>query len=149
MTSTTCHSDLLSASKTPRVLFEPVGFHHTLLDGSWWPDSADLDAELCVLVSVLDHVRGPVTRLLLSAAGWTSRPHQVVAGGRTVSVGYLAGQPSSLLTVLCADGGSFLLRVAPPGPAPSAPDQLVADWDVDGWESEGGGLGSRGKQAGR
>jgi hypothetical protein len=90
-----------------------------------------------------------VTRLLLSAAGWTTRPHQVIAAGRTVSVGYLAGQPSSMLTVFCADGGSFLLRVAPPGPAPSAPDQLVADWDVDGWESEGGGLGPRRKQAGR
>jgi hypothetical protein len=123
------------------VLFDPVGFHHTLLDGSWWPDSADLGAELRVLVPALDHVRGPVTRLLLSAAGWTARPHQVVASGRTVSVGYLAGQPASMLTVFCADGGSFLLRVAPPGPAPTAPDSLDAGRDVDGGEAEGGGPG--------
>ncbi len=46
----------------PRVQITPVPFNHMLLDGSWRPDSADLSA---------DHV---------------------IAGGRTVSVGYLAGR---------------------------------------------------------
>lgn len=98
----------------PRVQITPVPFNHMLLDGSWCPDSADLGAELCVLVPVLDHVRGPVKRLLLSPAGWTNRPHHVVAGGRTVSVGYLAGQSPSIMTVLCADGGVVTMRVTAP-----------------------------------
>jgi len=98
----------------PRVWLEPVRDHHMLLDGSWWPGSGDLGVELRGLLPVLDQVRGPVTRLLLSAAGWTTRPHLVVLADRTVSVGYLADQPPSLMTVLCADGSSFMMRVAPP-----------------------------------
>lgn len=125
----------------PRVRLEPVHFHHTLLDGSWWPGSADLGAELAVLVPALDHVRGPVRRLLLSAVGWSVRPHQIIVADRTVSVGYLADQPPSMMTVLCADGGSFTMRVAPFGPAPGLPDALEIGRREDVWEAEGGGLG--------
>jgi len=106
---------------SPRVWLEPVRDHHLLLDGSWSPDSGDLGVQLRTLLPVLDQVRGPVTRLLLSAAGWKTRPHHVVLADRTVSVGYLADQPPSMMTVLCADGGSFMMRVAPPG-APEEPD---------------------------
>ena len=88
-------------------------------DGTWRPASADLCTELCALVPVLEGHRGPVTRLLLGAAGWTARPHEVVSGGRTVSVGYLAGQSPSMVTVLCADGSTFTMRVTPPVPATS------------------------------
>jgi hypothetical protein len=77
---------------------------------------------LPVLVPILDHVRGPVRRLLLGAAGWTARPHRISAAGRTVSVGYLAGQSPSMMTVLCADGGMFVLRVASPGPPGGSPE---------------------------
>jgi Family of unknown function (DUF5994) len=131
----------------PRVRLTPVRFHHTLLDGSWWPSSADLGPELADLVPVLDHVRGPVRRLLLSAEGWTARPHQVTAGGHTVSVGYLADQSPSIMTVLCADGGIFTMRVAPPKPAPSLPDAPEIWRNEDGWEAEGGGLGPMPKPA--
>jgi hypothetical protein len=97
------------------VSLDPVRFHHMLLDGSWSPGSGDLNEELRVLVPVLDHARGPVRRLLLSAAGWTARPHQVVAAGHTVSVGYMAEQSPSMMTVLCADGGTFTMRVTTGG----------------------------------
>jgi hypothetical protein len=104
----------------PRVWLEPVRDHHMLLDGSWWPDSGDLGTELCALLPILDQVRGPVTRLLLSAAGWKTRPHQVIVAERTVSVGYLSDQPPWMMTVLCADGGSFMMRVASSAPVPIA-----------------------------
>jgi hypothetical protein len=100
----------------PRVRLEPVWVHRTRLDGSWWPSSNDLGAQLRALVPVLDHVRGPVSRLLLSAAGWAARPHHIVADGRQVSIGYLAGQSPSMMTVLCADGGTFTMCVAQPDP---------------------------------
>jgi hypothetical protein len=103
------------------VRLEPVRFHHALLDGCWWPSTNDLEVELCVLVPVLDRFRSPVAKLLLSAVPWTTRPHDVVAAGRTVGVAYLAGQSPALMTVLCADGGSFTLRVAANGPAPDVP----------------------------
>ncbi|HEY0536683.1 MAG TPA: DUF5994 family protein [Actinoplanes sp.] len=107
----------------PWVRLEPVQFHQMLLDGRWWPSTGDLEAELPVLVPVLDQVRGPVTRLLLSPVGWTARPHDIVADGRTIGVGYLAGQSPSMMTVLCADGGIFFLLVCPPRPAPGEPEE--------------------------
>ena len=124
----------------PRVRLGPVPFHHTLLDGSWRPGSTDLDAELRALVPVLEHARGPVTRLLLSAAGWTARPHQIITAGRPVSVGYLAGQSPLIMRALCADGRCLTMRVDPPGSAPAAPDRPETGRDDDVWEDEGGGL---------
>ncbi|GID30380.1 hypothetical protein C8E87_0447 [Paractinoplanes brasiliensis] len=100
------------------VRLEPVRFQHALLDGCWWPSTNDLEAELCVLVPVLDQVRGSVAKVLVSAAGWIARPHDIVAAGRTVAVAYLAGQSPAIMTVLCTDGGTLTLRVAPPGQAP-------------------------------
>ena len=103
-----------AAPEAVRVRLEPIPLRHTLLDGSWWPRSADLRGELAALVPVLQHARGPVTRLLLGAAGWTARPHQIVSAGRPVSVCYLSGQSPALMTVLFADGGSYALRVDSP-----------------------------------
>jgi len=77
------HQPESPASVLPaRVRLEPVPFHHTLLDGSWSPNSTDLHAELPALVPILEHARGPVKRLLLSAAGWAARPHQIITAGR-------------------------------------------------------------------
>jgi hypothetical protein len=104
------------------VQLQPTRFHHTLLDGNWWPHSADLGTELRALVPVLDHARGPVKRLLLSPAGWTTRPSQVIADGHTVSVGYQSGQSPSILTVLCGDGSMVTMRVGEPGPISDEPD---------------------------
>ena len=113
----------------PRVQLEPVRFHNVLLDGCWWPKTTDLDEELRALVPVLDHVRGPVARLLLSVTNWTARPHQVTAAGHTVSIGYMAGQSPSIMTVLCADGGTFTMCVSPPGQdVEESPGDCVGLW---------------------
>jgi hypothetical protein len=139
MASMIHQSESPACVEPPWVRLEPVQFHHTLLDGSWWPSSTDLGAELHRLVPVIDHVRGPVTRLLLSVATWTTRPHRIIAAGRTVSVGYLAGQSPSMMTVLCVDG-TFTMRVFLPVPGLGAPDDLRTGRDEDRWEAEGGRL---------
>jgi Family of unknown function (DUF5994) len=111
MTHLQYRPDSAHSSDSPRVWIEPVSEHRVLLDGSWWPRSNDLDVELPGLLPALDQIRGPVVRLLLSAAGWATRPHHVVLAGRTVSVGYLADQPPTMMTVLCADGATCVMRV--------------------------------------
>lgn len=93
---------------------------HLLYDGSWWPDSSGLDGELRLLMPVLDHVRGPVRRLVLSAEAGTGRSHRIVMDARTVTVDYQVGRAPGMMTVICADGGTFTIRVAPRGPAPAA-----------------------------
>ncbi len=100
----------------PRAGLQPADDNDLLLDDGWWPRCDNLDAQLRVLLPALDQVCGTVARLLLGAAGWTTRPHQVLLADRTVSLGYLAGQPRSMITVRCLDGGTFTVRVAPSEP---------------------------------
>ncbi|MEU8821603.1 DUF5994 family protein [Actinoplanes sp. NPDC048796] len=119
----------------------PAPSRPPLHDGGWWPRSADLRTELRTLVPILDHVRGRVTRLLLSAGGWATRPSRISTDGRTVTVGYQADRSPFLMTVLCADGGTFTLRVVPPGAVPAAPERTKAGTGEATWETEGGGLG--------
>jgi hypothetical protein len=116
-----------------------------LTDGIWWPNSPDLASELRLLMPALDHVRGPVTQLLLAIGNWTTRPHRIVMGGRTVTVGYTTHRPTTVITVICADGGTFTVRMAPLGPAPSSPNPPEAWWDEAVWEA-GGGPGPLGNQ---
>ena len=126
------------SSGPPRVQPDPIRFPGPLLDDGWWPESSDLDAELRFLVPVLDQVRGPVTRLLLPVGDWITRPHQIITDGRTISIGYAAGQAATMIEVFCADGGVFTARVVPPGQARRLPDREQNVWGTEVWESEGG-----------
>jgi hypothetical protein len=110
-------------------------------DGTWWPESLDLDGELRVLVPMLDQARGPVQRLALSAEGWAAGPDRVILGRRTVDVDYPTGQAPWTMTVVCIDGGTFTMRVVPPGPGSAAPDGTETRPETGAWETGGGGLG--------
>jgi hypothetical protein len=94
------------------VQLEPVRFGHTTLDGTWFPHSTDPMAELPGLVAALERAGGPLTRLLLSVVGWTRRPHEIVLGDRTVSLGYFCDRPPALLTAVRADGATVTLLIS-------------------------------------
>ncbi len=134
------HPEFLSPAERLRAQ-EPLRSDHAAFDGSWWPDSGDLDIELGVLLPLLDHVRGPVRRLVMSAGDWPAGPDRIVTDLRTVHVDYLTGQSRWTMTVVCVDGGTFTMRVVPPGPSSAASDGSEAGRDADVWEGEGGGLG--------
>jgi hypothetical protein len=102
---------------TPRLRMEPTGSRRTLLDGGWWPRSTDPVAELPGLVLAIDKLRGPVIRLVLSAAGWKSHPRRLGLDGRVLRLGYFASQPISLLTALCDNGDRVDLLIVPPDTA--------------------------------
>jgi hypothetical protein len=97
----------------PRLWLESPSAPRSLVQGCWWPRSTDPAAELPGLVLALDSLGAPVVRLRLSAAGWSSRPHDVEVAGRTVSVGYFSGQSTGLLTASCASGAGLAVRVVP------------------------------------
>jgi hypothetical protein len=141
MASRSCQPESPISSEPPRVRLEPIRFPDPLLDASGWPHSSDLRVELRVLLPALDHVRGPVTRLLLGVGNWTARPGRVTTDGRTVSIGYSAGQSATMIKVFCADGGAFTIHLAPPGPAPRVPHPPDDQRAEEAWEAEGGGLG--------
>lgn len=105
---------LASAPSPPRLRMEPTGSRRTLLDGGWWPRSTDPVAELPGLVLAIDRLRGPVTRLVLSAGGWDEHPRRLGVAGRVLRLGYFSSQPTALLTALCDNGDRVDLLVVPP-----------------------------------
>jgi hypothetical protein len=101
---------------------EPTGSRRTLLDGGWWPRSTDPAAELPGLVLAIDKLRGPVTRMVLSADGWDNR---LAVTGRVLRLGYFTSQPTSLLTALCDNGDRVDLLVIPPETANATADTAM------------------------
>lgn len=57
------------APSRPRLRLGAVLSHGTLLDGGWWPRSADPAAELPGLILATEDRCGRVTRLMLGPAG--------------------------------------------------------------------------------
>jgi len=110
---------------TPRLRLEPTGSRRSLLDGGWWPRSTDPVAELPGLVLAIDALRGPVTRLLLSASGWDSRPRRLQVAERILRLGYFTSQPTSLLTALCDNGDRVDLLIVAPGTEPATADAAM------------------------
>ncbi|GGN35511.1 hypothetical protein FHR83_006190 [Actinoplanes campanulatus] len=172
MTTTTAPRDRMTSASLspplpPRLRMEPTGSSRTLLDGGWWPRSTDPVTELPGLVLAIGTLRGPVTRLILSADGWDTHPRRLGVAGRILRLGYFTSQPLSLLTAICANRSRVDLLVVPPHITDasadaamilaatatnvihaqhipltiSAPPVAVAE---DAWEDEGGHMaGSR------
>jgi hypothetical protein len=119
-----------SPPSTPRLHVQspqPPGGVRTLLDGGWWPRSADPVTELPGLILALDARHGPITRVMLRKADWNSHPHRLriddpgidkadsdgAAAGRVVRLGWFDSAPTGLLTALCADGRRVDLVTVP------------------------------------
>ena len=103
-----------SAPSVARLCLGLAPARRTLLDGGWWPRSADPAAELPGLISAIDDRRGRVTRVMLSPAGWDSQPRWLRGAGRAVPLDWFPGQPAGVLTVFC-NGDRVDLLVVPPG----------------------------------
>jgi hypothetical protein len=106
-----------TAPPVPRLRLAAALSGGTLLDGGWWPRSADPAAELPGLIAAIEDRCGQVTRLMLGPAGWDSQPRRLGAAGREVKAGWFAGQPAGLLTAFCGRNNRVDLLVIPPGTA--------------------------------
>ncbi|GAA4732226.1 DUF5994 family protein [Phytohabitans rumicis] len=115
----------LTPPSTPRLRMESTGSRRTLLDGAWWPRSTDPVAELPGLILAIDKLRGPVTRLVLAAAGWDSHPRRLGVNGRVLRLGYFTSQPVSLLTAICGTNERIDLLVVPPRTATGTADAAM------------------------
>ena len=109
----------------PRLRLRPGLSARTLLDGGWWPRSADPAAELPGLILAIDRRHGPVTAVMLGRAGWdASRPRRLrvdgPAGSRTVRLGWFQTMPAGLLTATARNGRTDLLTIPPDTSEPAA-----------------------------
>jgi hypothetical protein len=108
-----------SSPQEPRLCLWPDGPRSTLLDGGWWPRSADPAAELPGLVLALDERHGRITRVMLGLVGWdASRPRRLQVGGpagsRVVRLGWFASMPTGLVTAISVRGERTDLVTVPP-----------------------------------
>ncbi|MEV4003592.1 DUF5994 family protein [Actinomadura sp. NPDC049753] len=94
----------------------------TLLDGAWWPRSADPVAELPGLLLALRAYgppddRRPISHVLLRAADWDSHPRRLLVNGpddtREVMLSWFDNLPAGLLTAIYADGRRVELLTVP------------------------------------
>ncbi len=103
---------------TLRLRLQPDHSGYALLDGGWWPRSADPAAELPGLILALDERHGPITRVMLGMADWnSSRPRRLQvygpSGRRVVRLGWFATMPAGLLTATSRSGERTDLLVVP------------------------------------
>ncbi|MFC5747546.1 DUF5994 family protein [Actinomadura rugatobispora] len=115
----------LPPPSTPRLCLRPPppsGSPQTLLDGGWWPRSADPAAELPGLALALqahgppdDH--RPITHIMLRASDWDSHPRKLRVdgsdGARMVRLSWFDTLPAGLLTAIYADGRRVDLLTVP------------------------------------
>jgi hypothetical protein len=112
----------------PRLRLQPDLSARTLLDGGWWPRSADPAAELPGLVLAIEERHGPITRIMLGRAGWDARrprrPRRLrvdgPAGSRVIRLGWFETMPAGLLTAIARAGRTDLLTVPPHTREPAA-----------------------------
>jgi hypothetical protein len=109
----------------PRLRLQDDRSGRGLLDGGWWPRSADPAAELPQLIPALDERHGRITRLMLGTGDWdASRPRRIYidgqAGRRVVKLGWFNTMPGGLLTAISARGERTDLVTVPPGSSEQA-----------------------------
>jgi hypothetical protein len=82
-------------------------------------------AELPGLILAIEERHGPITRIVLSRAGWDARrPRRLrvdgPAGSRVVRLGWFETMPAGLLTAIARAGRTDLLTVPPHAGEPAA-----------------------------
>lgn len=158
----------LAEPSVPRLRLRGTTSPYGLLDGGWWPRSSNPVAELPGLILALDHLHGPVLRVVLHRGDWTHFPRLLGLAGRIIRLAYFDSHPSGLLTAfssafvsgridllvipaatrsdvataamnVAADRGNHLRAHHIVTSLVLAPEQPDASGEGD-WESEGGGL---------
>lgn len=96
----------LTEPTTPRLRLRRGRSSYGLLDGGWWPRSADPVAELPGLILALDHLHGPVVRIVLHRGDWSPEPHRLGVEGRVIQVAYFASHSIGLVSAFTGTAAS-------------------------------------------
>lgn len=115
-----------SPPSVPRVCLVAVRADRAVLDGGWWPRSADPVAELPGLVLALGECFGPVRRMMLNRGSWDSHPRRLAVGSRVIRIGWMVSVDPALVIASTENGDQFDLLVVPPGTAEAAARKAMA-----------------------
>jgi hypothetical protein len=111
---------------TPRVCLVPVRASRAVLDGGWWPRSADPVAELPELILVLSERYGPVRQLMLNPASWDTWPRRLAVDALVVRIGWFASVDRALAIATTESRDQLDLLVVPPSTAEAAARRAMA-----------------------
>jgi hypothetical protein len=110
----------------PRLRVTPNRLASEHIDGSWWPRSTQLPAELPALLSSLSDRLGQVVGVGYRRDGWTDAPPQVDIAGHPVQLmGFTSDEPASVI-VIGHDGHHLTLRVIAPETSDEAAREALA-----------------------
>jgi hypothetical protein len=115
-----------SAAADLRLRLPPARLPLTMLDGAWWPRTADPVAELPALIRAVQLSRGYLSHLMLHADGWDSTPRRIDVDGHVVRVAWFTSGPVGLLTTTCHGRDRVDLLVVPPGTADGSAEVAMA-----------------------
>ena len=107
-----------SPEHTPRLRLKPKGRVSGYVDGAWWPQSADLTAELPDLLSVLSVRQGPIERVMFNVNEWAISPAKLFTGRRDVRLDGYLHQPLNTVEVIGVNRSRTALLVVPPDADP-------------------------------
>jgi hypothetical protein len=103
-----------AARSTARVSLVPVRTSRAVLDGGWWPRSADPAAELPDLILTLNERYGPIRQMMLNRHSWDAHPRRLAVGTRVVRLGWFATLDPALAIATTERGDQLDLLVVPP-----------------------------------
>ena len=110
---------------TPRLRLKPKAPQSGYVDGSWWPHSEDLTAELPDLLSVLSVRLGPIGRVIYNVDEWAKPPAKFATGGRTVRLDGYRLQPVNTIEVIGLDRNKIVLLVISPNADPQGAHAIM------------------------
>jgi Family of unknown function (DUF5994) len=115
-----------SPPSTLRACLVEVRVGRAILDGGWWPRSADPAAELPGLILALAERFGPIRQLMLNSHAWDTRIGRLAVGARVVRLGWFASIDPALAVATTQHGDQLDLLVVPPRTTEAAARNAMA-----------------------
>lgn len=108
-----------------RLRLKPAGSTTGYVDGSWWPRSRDLAAELPLLLPAMTARLGRVERVSYHLGDWDPADRRIHVDGHAVRLSGFRRQRSHTIDVL-GPHQQITLLVVPPETSPQAADDALA-----------------------
>jgi hypothetical protein len=108
------------------------------VDGAWWPQSRDLQAEAADLVDHLPTATGRINRLLFSRPDWDEPVvdgrgvRRIRAARGPIKVGSFPHDDTHLMVLTMASGRRLRLAVVPSDADPAEAERQLAEASYDG-----------------
>ncbi len=108
-----------------RLRLKPAAPATGHVDGAWWPQTRDLDAELPALLTALTARLGRIDRVTYHLGDWPDPPRRVTFDDSAVRLEGFRSQPSGSFTAIGWDRRRTTLLVVPAETGPDAAQRAL------------------------